>query len=91
MNDGVVSTLSNQQQIVPRLVTLMVLLDKSNIRQELVSDKFRLQLQAPQQITRRLGEVRDIEFERSRSIREAHEAREIEQQQQAELAQFQMF
>ena len=69
----------------------MVLLNESNITQELVSDEFCLQLQATQQITRGLDEAWDIEFERNRLIREAREARKVEQQQKAALSQFQMF
>ena len=83
--------LSNQQQIVPRLVTLMMVLDESHINQELVSDEFLLQLQATQHINQELDEAWDIEFERNRAICETREAREVEQQQQATLAQFQMF
>ena len=48
LNDDVISTLSNEQQIVPRLVTPMMLLDESNITQEPVRDEFRLRLQATQ-------------------------------------------
>ena len=93
LNDDVVLMSSNQQQIVPRLVTPVMLLDESHITQELVSDEFLLQLQATQQTTREFDEARDIGFERNRAIREASEAREVEQQQQQQqvtLAQFQM-
>ena len=86
LNDDVVSAISNEQQIVPRLVTPMTLLDESNITQELVSDDFCLQLQATQQIPRELDEAWDIKFERNRSICEDCEAREVEQQQRVELA-----
>ena len=69
----------------------MTLLDASSIIQELVSDKFLLQQQATQQITRELDEARDIEFERNRLIQEDREAREVEQHRQADLAKYQMF
>ena len=91
LNGNVVPTLSNKNQIVPRLVTLMLLLDASSITQELVSDEFRLQQQATQQSTRELDESRNIESKLNQSIREGSVAREVEQQQQVELAQFQMF
>ena len=50
LNDDVVPTLSNQQQIVPRLVTQMMLLDESHINQELVRVEFLFRLQVTQQI-----------------------------------------
>ena len=42
LNGNVAPTLSNEHQIVPRLVTPMTLLDASSITQEHVSDEFRL-------------------------------------------------
>ena len=58
LNGSVAPTLSDEHQIVPRLVTLMTLLDASSITQEL--DEFRLQQQATLQITQALDEARDI-------------------------------
>ena len=91
LNGSVAPTLSNEHQIVPHLVTPLTLLDASSITQELVSDEFRIQQQATQQITQELDEARDIEYERNRSIQQDRYAREAEQLWQDDLAQFQLF
>ena len=70
---------------------MMLLKDEPPNTPDLVNDKFRLQLQAMQQIIQELDEALDMEYKRNRAICEAQDAREIEQQQQATLAQFRMF
>ena len=69
----------------------MLLHDEPPTTQDLVSNKFRLQLEAMQQITQGLDEGRDMEYERDRVICEACETREAVDQRQEPLAQFRLF
>ena len=68
LNDSIISIssiqLPPQQQIIPHRVTpVMLLHDEPPTTQDLVSDEFRLQLEATQQITQGLDEARDFEYE----------------------------